>query len=112
MALDDVPRLDVIGQDHDVIPRGAARLLNLGDRPLAVLNARPERQARSVGAVEEVPVPDPGRDLDLLASPTAPGLRHTVYPPGVLRQAKQRSIFPRSNPTTTSLSITVTGVAW
>src|SRR3990170_4897701 len=72
MALDDVPRLDGIGQDHDLIPHGAARLLDLAHRPRPVPFARPERQARSVGAVEEVSALDPGRDLDLLRSPPPP----------------------------------------
>ena len=89
MALDDVPRLDGIGQDHDLIPHGAARLLDLAHRPRPVPFARPERQARSVGAVEEVSALDPGRDLDLLRSPPTPSPWHTVYPPGVLRQAQQ-----------------------
>ena len=89
MALDDVPRLDVIGQNHDVIAHRAACLLNLGDRPLAVLNARPERQARSVRAVEEVSTLDPGRDLDLLPSPLAPGFRHPVSPSAGLLQPQK-----------------------
>ena len=78
VALDNVARLDVVGQDHDVIAHRAACFLDRPHRPVAVALARPEREPRSVGAVEQVTVPDPGRDLDLLPSPLAPGLQHPV----------------------------------
>ena len=93
MAFDDVAGLDVDGQDHDVIPYRAARLLDFADRPVPVSLARTEREPRSVGAVEEVPLRDPGRDLDLLPSPLTPGLRHTL-PLAGLRQAQQALELP------------------
>ena len=78
MADDDVSGFDVVGQEHDLIPHGAARLLDLADCPDSVSLARPEREPCSVRAVEELAICDPGRDLDLLPSPLTPGLRHTV----------------------------------
>ena len=78
MAFDDVARLDVVGKDHGVIPHGTAGLLDRRHRPHPVALARPEREPRSVGTVEEVAVLDPDRDLDLLPSALAPGLRHPV----------------------------------
>ncbi len=89
MALDHVTGLDVVGQDDRLVPYGTARLLHLPDRPLAVPFARPEREARSVRAVEQVAVRDPGRDLDLLPSPLAPGLRHPVSLSAGLLQPQQ-----------------------
>lgn len=78
VALNDVPRLHVIGEEHHLLTLGAARLLDLGDRPGAVPFARPEREARSVGAIEDFPARDPGRDLDGLPSPVAECSRHRL----------------------------------
>jgi hypothetical protein len=68
--------LDIIWKDHRFITHGAARLLHFSYRPLAHLFARPEREARSVRTVEDIPALDPGRDLDLLPSPVAECGRH------------------------------------
>src|SRR5574341_484523 len=76
MALNDVARLDVIRENYRLFARGAARFLDFGHRPDAVPFARPERETRSVRAVEDVAALDPDRDLDLLPSPLAEDGRH------------------------------------
>jgi len=80
MALNDVARLHVVGQDQHLVPDRAACFLYLGHGPHAVLFAHPERKASSVGAVEDVTASDPGRDRNLLPSPCAKRLRHRSSP--------------------------------
>ena len=109
VALDEVAGLDIIGQDHDLIADRAARRLDLADRPDPVALARPEREPGAVRAVEGLSASDPRRDLDLAPSARAPGRRH-LLPPGHA-SPRRRSSLPRSKPTTTSPSMTVTGVA-
>ncbi len=111
VALDKVARLDVIPQNDDLIPHRTARLLDFGHSPYTVPFARPEREPRSVRTIEEVSVFDPDRDLDLLPSPPTPGFRHANLLAVNQDKPSRRSSFPRSNPTTTSPSMTVTGVA-
>lgn len=76
MALDEVAGFDVIGQEDQLVPDRAARLLDLADRPDAVRLDRPQRKPCAVRAVEHVTTLDPGRDLDLLPSAGAPDLAH------------------------------------
>jgi hypothetical protein len=71
VALDDVARLGGVGQDDALVPDGAARRLYLSNRPDAFSLARPEREAGSVGAVEDISAADPGRDRNLLPSALA-----------------------------------------
>jgi len=76
VTLDDVPGLHIVREKHRVVTNGTARLLDLGHRPDTVRFARPERQPRSVGSVEDIPTFDPGWDLDLLPTPFADRGRH------------------------------------
>lgn len=76
MTLDDVARLDAIGQDHDLVPHRAARRLDLLDGPPFPGLDRPQGEPRAVGALEDLTAPDPGRDLDVLPSAVTPGARH------------------------------------
>jgi hypothetical protein len=71
VALDDVAGSHIIGKEHHFLAHGATRLLDLSDRPGAVLFARPEREPCSIGAVEGTPIRDPGRDLECPPSPLA-----------------------------------------
>jgi len=115
VALDDVTRLRVVGQDDGLVPDGAACLLHLAHGPDAIRFAHPERHARSVGAVKDIAALDPDREIALPSSAVAgyPGHRPSPSPPRNSRYVmpRSRSIFPRSKPTITSPSMTVTGVA-
>jgi len=73
VALDDVTRPYIVGQDDGLLADGTTRLLHLRHGPDAVFLARPERQARAVRAIafEDVTAFDPVRDRDLLPSPVA-----------------------------------------
>lgn len=111
VALDHVPGLNVVRQENHLSTDRTARRLDLSHRPHPVRLARPEREPGSVRAAENLAAQDPGRDLDLLPSAVAPCLLHAILP-GAYDPLSRRSIFPRSKPTTTSPSMTVTGVAW
>ncbi len=73
VALDDVTRPYIVGQDQQLLANGTTRLLHLRHGPDAVFLARPERQAGAVRAMafEDVAAFDPVRDRDLLPSPVA-----------------------------------------
>lgn len=78
-ALDHVPGLNVVRQENHLSTDRTARRLDLSHRPHPVRLARPEREPRSVWAVEDVTARDPHRDLDLLPSavtPSFPRWRH------------------------------------
>lgn len=109
MAFDEIAGTHALGQHQPLVPYGAARGRNRVHGPTAFVDARPERQPRSVRAVEQVAVPDPGRDPNLLTSARAP---HEGAASRAHVRPSSRSRRPRSKPTTTSPSMTVTGVAW
>jgi len=116
VALDDVTRSYIVGQNNCFLADDAARCFEGCHRPDSVFFARPEREARSVGAVEDFTASDPDRELDLLSSAVAGCPRHRSSPSAApcgtrYVMPRSRSILPRSKPTITSPSMTVTGVA-
>ena len=98
VAFDDIARLNLVRQDHDITPHGAARLLHLGHRPSSILLARPEREPRSIRAVKELTACDPRRDLDLLPSPWTPNRRHAHSFPRVKISPKGARFSPGQTP--------------
>lgn len=110
VTLDDFPRLHIVRQDDPLLPDGATGFLDRAQAPHPLRLARPEREACSVRAVEDVPARDPGRDLDLLSSPRAERPGHLGPPLVDHVRPKSRWSLPRSKPTTASPSMTVIGV--
>jgi len=118
VALDDVPRLDLVREDDFLLACGATRAPDQGSPPLLALSAQPERDPRSRGAVNDVARLGARRHLQGQAALRAGNGRanhlvplrpwHFSDPPQIPRR---RWSFPRSKPTTTSLSTRMTGVA-
>ena len=116
VALDDVTRPYIVRQNNCFLADDAARCFEGCHRPDPVFFAHPERETRSVGAIHDVTALDPDRELDLLSSAVAGCPRHRSSPSAApcgtrYVMPSSRSILPRSKPTITSPSMTVTGVA-